>query len=186
MSLRDPRPCRHRFDHRPRRRVRAVDGDAAQRGRIRSRRAGRRGTRRNIYAAFGKADVVLSTHLDCVPPFFPSRLDGDKLLRPRFVRREGSRRIPGGGAGDAAPRRDLQRRAAVRGRRRAGQRRCEDRAGAGIGIEISDQRRADRQPARHRHAGRPARATSAPTAARPIHRSRSWANPRWRSSSTRC
>ena len=35
------------------------------------------GDRRNIYAAFGKADVVLSTHLDCVPPFFPSRLEGD-------------------------------------------------------------------------------------------------------------
>ena len=25
------------------------------------------------------ADVVLSTHLDCVPPFFPSRVDGDRL-----------------------------------------------------------------------------------------------------------
>jgi acetylornithine deacetylase len=37
------------------------------------------GPRRNIYAAFGKADVVLSTHLDCVPPFFPSHLDGDTL-----------------------------------------------------------------------------------------------------------
>ena len=37
------------------------------------------GSRRNIYAAFGKADVVLSTHLDCVPPFFPSHLDGDLL-----------------------------------------------------------------------------------------------------------
>jgi len=37
------------------------------------------GPRRNIYAGFGKADVVLSTHLDCVPPFFPSRLDADKL-----------------------------------------------------------------------------------------------------------
>jgi acetylornithine deacetylase len=37
------------------------------------------GARRNIYAAFGKADVVFSTHLDCVPPFFPSHLDGDKL-----------------------------------------------------------------------------------------------------------
>ena len=37
------------------------------------------GQRRNIYAAFGKADVVLSTHLDCVPPFFPSHLDGDLL-----------------------------------------------------------------------------------------------------------
>jgi acetylornithine deacetylase len=37
------------------------------------------GPRRNIYAAFGKADVVLSTHLDCVPPFFPSRVEGDVL-----------------------------------------------------------------------------------------------------------
>lgn len=38
------------------------------------------GPRRNIYAAFGKADVVLSTHLDCVPPFYPSRVDGDRLF----------------------------------------------------------------------------------------------------------
>jgi len=38
------------------------------------------GNRRNIYAAFGKADVVLSTHLDCVPPFFPSRREGDTLF----------------------------------------------------------------------------------------------------------
>ena len=38
------------------------------------------GPRRNIYAAFGKADVVFSTHLDCVPPFFPSHLDGDLLF----------------------------------------------------------------------------------------------------------
>ena len=37
------------------------------------------GPRRNIYAARGKADVVLSTHLDCVPPFFPSHLDDGRL-----------------------------------------------------------------------------------------------------------
>src|SRR5438046_4783609 len=37
------------------------------------------GPRRNLYASFGKADVVFSTHLDCVPPFFPSKLDGDTL-----------------------------------------------------------------------------------------------------------
>jgi acetylornithine deacetylase len=37
------------------------------------------GPRRNIYAAFGKADVVFSTHLDCVPPFFPSHLDDGRL-----------------------------------------------------------------------------------------------------------
>ena len=38
------------------------------------------GSRRNLYAAFGQADVVFSTHLDCVPPFFPSKLDGDTLF----------------------------------------------------------------------------------------------------------
>jgi acetylornithine deacetylase len=38
------------------------------------------GPRRNIYASFGRADVVLSTHLDCVPPFFPSRCEGDLLF----------------------------------------------------------------------------------------------------------
>jgi acetylornithine deacetylase len=37
------------------------------------------GPRCNLYAAFGQADVVFSTHLDCVPPFFSSKLDGDKL-----------------------------------------------------------------------------------------------------------
>lgn len=38
------------------------------------------GPRRNVFAAFGRADVVLSTHLDCVPPFFSSRLEGDALF----------------------------------------------------------------------------------------------------------
>ena len=38
------------------------------------------GARKNVYASLGKPDVVLSTHLDCVPPFFPSRLDGDILF----------------------------------------------------------------------------------------------------------
>jgi acetylornithine deacetylase len=37
------------------------------------------GPRRNLYAAFGQADVVFSTHLDCVPPFFPSKLAGERL-----------------------------------------------------------------------------------------------------------
>jgi acetylornithine deacetylase len=37
------------------------------------------GSRRNIYASLGKAAVVMSTHLDCVPPFFSSRLEGDTI-----------------------------------------------------------------------------------------------------------
>src|SRR5687767_2653963 len=38
------------------------------------------GSRCNVYATLDKADVVLSTHLDCVPPFFPSRVSGDLLF----------------------------------------------------------------------------------------------------------
>jgi acetylornithine deacetylase len=38
------------------------------------------GQRFNIIASEGKPEVVLSTHLDCVPPFFPSRLEGERLF----------------------------------------------------------------------------------------------------------
>ena len=33
--------------------------------------------RSNVFAAFGEPVVTLSTHLDTVPPFFPSRDDGE-------------------------------------------------------------------------------------------------------------
>ena len=36
-------------------------------------------TRFNILATTGPPAVVFSTHFDCVPPFFPSRVDGDRL-----------------------------------------------------------------------------------------------------------
>jgi len=36
-------------------------------------------SRFNILAVIDPPQVVLSTHFDCVPPFFPSRLDGDRL-----------------------------------------------------------------------------------------------------------
>ncbi|MDQ3438877.1 MAG: M20/M25/M40 family metallo-hydrolase [Planctomycetota bacterium] len=35
--------------------------------------------RSNVIAAVGEPLVVMSTHFDCVPPFFPSRVDGDVL-----------------------------------------------------------------------------------------------------------
>ena len=35
--------------------------------------------RSNVIAAAGEPEVVFSTHFDCVPPFFPSRIDGDTL-----------------------------------------------------------------------------------------------------------
>jgi acetylornithine deacetylase len=36
-------------------------------------------TRFNVLATAGPPAVVLSTHFDCVPPFFSSRVDGDRL-----------------------------------------------------------------------------------------------------------
>ena len=37
------------------------------------------GDRFNVLATAGPPSVVLSTHFDCVPPFFPSRIEGDRL-----------------------------------------------------------------------------------------------------------
>ena len=37
-------------------------------------------TRSNLIATAGDPQIVFSTHFDCVPPFFPSRVDGDKLF----------------------------------------------------------------------------------------------------------
>ena len=37
------------------------------------------GDRINLYVALGPPDVVLSTHLDCVPPHFPSREENGRL-----------------------------------------------------------------------------------------------------------
>jgi acetylornithine deacetylase len=36
--------------------------------------------RANVIAAIGEPRLVLSTHFDCVPPFFPSRLEDDLLF----------------------------------------------------------------------------------------------------------
>jgi acetylornithine deacetylase len=36
-------------------------------------------TRFNVFATLGPIHVVLTTHFDCVPPFFPSRIEGDRL-----------------------------------------------------------------------------------------------------------
>lgn len=34
----------------------------------------------NLLATVGEPQVTFSTHFDCVPPFFPSRLEGDRLI----------------------------------------------------------------------------------------------------------
>jgi len=38
------------------------------------------GDRFNLLATVGKPSVVLSTHFDCVPPFFQSRVEGERLF----------------------------------------------------------------------------------------------------------
>jgi acetylornithine deacetylase len=38
------------------------------------------GDRFNVFAMLDAPRVVFSTHFDCVPPFFPSRLEGDRLF----------------------------------------------------------------------------------------------------------
>jgi acetylornithine deacetylase len=38
------------------------------------------GDRINVLATLDAPRVVFSTHIDCVPPFFPSRLEGDRLF----------------------------------------------------------------------------------------------------------
>jgi acetylornithine deacetylase len=37
-------------------------------------------TRCNVFARLADPQLVFSTHYDCVPPFFPSRVDGDRLF----------------------------------------------------------------------------------------------------------
>jgi acetylornithine deacetylase len=41
---------------------------------------GSRSQRFNVIAAIGEPLVVFSTHFDCVPPFFPSRVEGNTLF----------------------------------------------------------------------------------------------------------
>ena len=37
------------------------------------------GARFNVIATLDRPEVVFSTHFDCVPPFFPSRVDGQRI-----------------------------------------------------------------------------------------------------------
>jgi acetylornithine deacetylase len=37
------------------------------------------GQRVNLLATVGNPDVIFSTHMDCVPPFTPSRIEGDRI-----------------------------------------------------------------------------------------------------------
>ena len=158
----------------------------------RSRLSGRRSSRSsdgrfNVFASARRAPrVVFSTHFDCVPPFFPSREERGLLFGRGCVRREGHSRRAGRGRRAAARARRDARRAAVRRRRGARQRRRAggQRACAGWRA-VSGQRRADRQPARRRHARRAARAAARAKDARRTRRFRSSASRRSTSCSTR-
>ena len=77
----DARARRHRFDNRARRRSRAVAGGLpARAGYRRHRTAGRRRpVQRHRHGRAPRRRSCFSTHFDCVPPFFPSRVEGDRL-----------------------------------------------------------------------------------------------------------
>ena len=143
------------------------------------------GPRRNIYAAFGKADVVLSTHLNCVPPFFPSHLDDDKLYG------RGSCDAKGIAACQVAAVEKLRREGVsnvgllfVVGEERGSDGAKTAQALASGSRYLSTASRQTTVSASAR--GARCATTYAPRAAPPIHHSPSSASPRSTSSSTRC
>ena len=108
----------------------------------------------NVLATLDPPEVVLSTHIDTVPPFFPSRMDGDRLY--------------GRGSCDAkgilAAQMTALERLKAEGERRVGllvvvgeedeKRRGEAGQSTDRGLALSRQRRADRQSVGSSHAGR--------------------------------
>ena len=71
---------RHRFDDRAGDEGGDVAGRAAEEPRIPGRRAARRATAAQHVCDARPAGVVFSTHLYCVPPFFPSRVEKGRLF----------------------------------------------------------------------------------------------------------
>ena len=118
------------------------------------------GDRFNVFATLGdEPRVVLSTHYDCVPPFYESRVEGGVLIGRGVCDAKGIL------AAQVAAAERLRQRGETRvgllfvvGEERGsdGARVANERAPAGRALP--DQRRADRQPARHRDARDPARA----------------------------
>ena len=150
----DPQPRRHRLDDRTRRRGGRWLADYL-RGRGSSVDEQRvDDTRFNVFASArrvrgGSPAVVFSTHFDCVPPFFPSRVEGDPLYG------RGSCDAKGILAAQVAAAEQLRRDGETRvgllfvvGEERGsdGAQAAND-AARGMAA-IPDQRRADRQPAR--------------------------------------
>ena len=139
---------RHRFHDAARNRRPASSSPHASAARLRRRASSRSSTVASTSSRrLGRPDVVLSTHFDCVPPFFPSREAGRAAVRTRRLRREGH-----------SGRADCRGRAAPRGRASRASGCCSSSAKSGAaraprrrtrsppGSRFLDQRRADRQP----------------------------------------
>jgi acetylornithine deacetylase/succinyl-diaminopimelate desuccinylase-like protein len=82
----------------------------------------------NVIATSGvPAHVVLSTHFDCVPPFFPSRVERRRIYGRGACDAKGILAAQVAGRRRAPPQRRAAHRAVVRGWRRTRQRRSENR-----------------------------------------------------------
>ena len=118
-------------------------------------------TRFNVLATAGPPAVVLSTHFDCVPPFFPSRVDGDRLYGRGSCDAKGILAAQVAAADRVAQGRRDARRPPVRRRRRARQRRRQARQRRGDRrMSLPGRRRADRQSPWAGDARHPAREAS--------------------------
>jgi len=117
------------------------------------------GGRFNVIASVGTPVIVLSTHVDCVPPFFPSRVEGDRLYGRGACDAKGILAAQVAASRPPAPAGRDARRPAVR-RRRGTRQRWRPRGQRGGGrVSVSRGRGADRQPSRTRdarHAASPA------------------------------
>ena len=103
------------------------------------------GGRFNVLACWGNPVVTLSTHMDTVPPFFPSREDAEFIWGRGSCDAKGIIASMIGGGGKAAGRGREKFRAAVCGRRGAQQRRRSGGGAAPSRIALSGEWRAHRE-----------------------------------------
>ena len=91
----------------------------------------------NVLASWGQPVVTLSTHMDTVPPFFPSREDAEFIWGRGACDAKGIIAVDDRRGGKAARRRREEFRLAVRGRRGTKQRRRAPRRAIAARLALS-------------------------------------------------